>query len=403
MPKNNITLKIEGLSSKGEGFAKIGEDKFYFPFTLQGDEVKAVLEEGKISGQYEIIKSAKERQKPICKHFEECGGCLLQHLNEAEYKKFKYEKAITAIRKAGFENDIEISFAPHFSRRKATVKFSEGKVGFYRRDSHEVIDLEECFVTDKDIFELIKKLKNFNQNILENFKQLSITKADSGLDVFIEIKEELSAEELNKITEFAKTNNINRVSIKIADKNRVVFESSKVSMNYGGFEVNMPSEYFLQPTQFGQNEITEFVIRNIKSAKKIVDLFSGAGTYSFPLSKFAKVHAVEGSEEMVSSFKSQKNITSEKRDLDRAALTPRELSAYDAAVINPPRTGALNQSKNLARSSVNRVVMVSCNPITFARDAKFFNEAGFRLKKAKAIDQFLWTEHLEIVAYFERD
>jgi len=182
----------------------------------------------------------------------------------------------------------------------------------------------------------------------------------------------------------------------------LIYESEKVRMNYGGNEIAMPPEYFLQPTSFGQEEITKFILANIKGAKRIVDLFSGAGTYSFPAAEKAKVHAVEESTEMVEAIKAKGKVTAEKRDLDKLPLTVKELSNYDLAIINPPRTGAFAQSKNLAKSSLKKIIMVSCNPFTFSRDAKLFKEAGFSLLNVKAIDQFLWTEHLEIVATFGR-
>jgi 23S rRNA (uracil1939-C5)-methyltransferase len=155
--------------------------------------------------------------------------------------------------------------------------------------------------------------------------------------------------------------------------------------------------------------MANLVLAHVGKAKRIADLFAGAGTFSLQLARLGRVHAVEGDGKAIAALdhaarntQGLKPVTSEKRDLFRRPLMTSELKVFDAVVFDPPRAGAEFQCKELARSIVKKVVAVSCNPLTLARDLALLVEGGYRITSVTPIDQFLWTSHVEIVATLEK-
>ena len=150
-------------------------------------------------------------------------------------------------------------------------------------------------------------------------------------------------------------------------------------------------------------------VEAVRGAKKIGDLFCGAGTFTFPLATVAPVLAADASAAGIAALKAGmgsarglKAITAEARDLFRRPLAPWDLRGCDAIVLDPPRAGALEQTRQIAGTKAHTVVYVSCNPVTFARDARVLIEAGFRLEQVTPVDQFLWSAHVELVGVFRR-
>ncbi len=147
----------------------------------------------------------------------------------------------------------------------------------------------------------------------------------------------------------------------------------------------------------------------LKGAKHIADLFAGCGTFAFVLAERARVHAVELEGAMLDALlvaaratSGLKPVTAEKRDLFKRPLTPLELNGFDAVLLDPPRVGASAQVNRISQSRVKRVAYVSCNAASFARDAHMLVEGGFRMGPVTPVDQFLWSEHIELFAVFER-
>ncbi|HMK67878.1 MAG TPA: class I SAM-dependent RNA methyltransferase, partial [Stellaceae bacterium] len=176
----------------------------------------------------------------------------------------------------------------------------------------------------------------------------------------------------------------------------------------GGVAVDVPPEGFLQASIEAERLLMELVLAGVGDAKRIVDLHAGLGTFTFALAARAKVLAVDGSRSAMAALSAAasraglaQGIATETRDLDARPLLADELRPFDAAIFDPPRAGAAAQSAALASSAVARVVAVSCNPATFARDARLLVDGGYRLTRVIPIDQFIWSPHLELVAYFE--
>ena len=177
---------------------------------------------------------------------------------------------------------------------------------------------------------------------------------------------------------------------------------------FGKAKVTPPPGAFLQATEHGEKALLNAVREIIGDASRVVDLFAGCGTFSLPLAETAEVHAVEGLRDMMKALdqgwrqsKGLKRVTTETRDLFRNPIIASDLR-YDAAVIDPPRAGAEAQALELAQSKIPNIAFVSCNPVTFARDAATLIRADYQLEWVQVVDQFRWSSHIEVVGKFTR-
>ncbi|TIP90357.1 MAG: class I SAM-dependent RNA methyltransferase, partial [Mesorhizobium sp.] len=178
---------------------------------------------------------------------------------------------------------------------------------------------------------------------------------------------------------------------------------------FGDIAVAVPPGAFLQATEAAEQAMADIVGRHLARAKKIADLFAGCGSFALRLAAKSEIHAVEGDAAALLALdrafrfaSGLKRVTSERRDLFRRPLTFKELNAFDGIVFDPPRAGAEDQSKQIARSDVPLVAAVSCNPVTLARDLRILIDGGYALKSVTPIDQFLWSPHVEAVALLEK-
>ena len=240
--------------------------------------------------------------------------------------------------------------------------------------------------------------------------EILITDYENGVEIMLNLKNEPTLHENKILQEFIKNDqNIILLSYSINNGEPFLFfQKILPTLTFdNGAKIELASNIFLQATLDGQRAITNIVVKNLKSCKKVLDLYCGIGTYTFPLSTYTKVHSVEGSQRMIDILnKNIKNnklfdkITTECRNLVNSPLLKNELNCYDGIVINPPRNGAKAQCEQIAKSNVKNVVMVSCNPQTFAIDANELRLAGYRLTTLTGIDQFYKTQHLELVGTF---
>ena len=360
---------------------------------------------------------ADNTQTPPCTHYGTCGGCSLQHLSQSAYYSFKKELILNIIDEIGLDNNIvsDVVKIGQHSRRRADFKIEvvkgEIKIGFYAAKSHDVVEINQCPVSENSLVQFLPKLKNILSSLKKPgaVKSVSVTDLDNGLDVIVITKTPLKASDKQKLLNAAKEHNIIRLSEKEDNKRaNCIFDSNMAKVNFSNYEVELPVGAFLQATIKGQNEITHIVKKFANDSKKIADLFSGCGTYSFPLvDKADYIACYEGGYEMVMATNNTANkygiankLLAKNRDLFTDPLNDSELNNFDAVVINPPRAGAQNQAKQIAKSTVAKIIMVSCSPSSFKKDAKILLKGGYKLTKVIPIDQFYWSGHLELVAIF---
>jgi 23S rRNA (uracil1939-C5)-methyltransferase len=412
MPTEPVQLHIQRLGAQGDGIAVHDGQQVFVPFTLPGETVLAEID-GDRARVLEILAAAPDRAAPRCSHYGECGGCSLQHLSDDAYANFKRDHLAMHLSYAGIKAEIAPTImAPPHSRRRAVFAAHRANggvaIGFHGRRSHRIIPISDCAVIRPALQALLPGLQAIAAIAApaRDALTLAATETLTGIDLAITgASPTLSADRRAAIIQAADKLSLARLSI----NGEVAMERTPPILRMGGVDVVPPPGGFLQATQESETAMVGLVCEALEGAARVVDLFSGAGTFTLPLAANASVHAVEGEVaglqalgRAIRKVQGIKPITTEKRDLFRQPLNQIDLSRFDAAVIDPPRAGAEVQTRELALSGIRKVAMVSCNAQTFVRDLKIMLEAGFRLKQLTPIDQFLWSPHVEIVAALKR-
>jgi 23S rRNA (uracil1939-C5)-methyltransferase len=407
-----IDVTIRKLGAGGDGLA---DGPLYIAGALPGETVR-VRRAGKERARLiDVIVAAPTRAEPACAHFAVCGGCTAQHMDDASYVAWKTGIAKTALAARGFDLALApmLRIAPGTRRRaELAAKRVEGGVvlGFHETASDAIVDLAMCSVLDPAIVALLPKLRAFLEEHLRGNEaaDLHVTRADNGFDLLLTGRT-LDTRKRMAYADFAAANNIVRVAWRSAPDAtaEIVALHENPRIAFGTVDVVPPPGAFLQAARPAEAAIASEIAVAVGRAKRTIDLFAGLGTFGFPL--IGRVHAVEGDYAAVAamqdaaraSFRAGR-FTAEARDLDRRPFLPEELEPFDAAIFDPPREGAAEQARQLAQSEVPVIVAVSCNPVTFARDARTLADGGYTLERVVPVDQFLWTSHLELVAVFRK-
>ena len=343
----------------------------------------------------------------------------MQHLEPMEYRQFKSDQLANIMRSLGIENSVlapMVEVGGHSRRRvefKVAVRKKEIRIGFFAKRTLDVVALEECWTSKAALVSLLPALKACLESLKKPglIKAVSLTVLEAGLDVIITTLKPLKENDQEKLVGFAEAEGFSRLSVQSAGEGfHCLHDTQKSTIKFGGIELNLPIGAFLQATAEGESAITRFVLQHLQDCKNVADLYAGCGTYSFPLVQNIKsVSSYEGSEELSQAMYNaavnsnlMPQLTTSTRDLFKRPLRPQELDCFDGIVINPPRNGALPQIRNIAKSNVAKVVMVYCNPSTFKRDLSHLIDSGYKVISAQAIDQFIWSDHLETVAYLKR-
>lgn len=297
------------------------------------------------------------------------------------------------------------------TRRRATLKAKKGEggvaLGFHAAGTHDICDLHECLVLTPRLVALVPRLREMLEALLRagDFAELRLADTDGGVDLSLRWQRGSDAATVAELARWAAKLKLARV----ARHAETLIELARPSMRLGKAEMFLPSEAFLQPTREGEAALQSFVLAALAGARHVADLFSGCGTFALALAERARVHAVEIDAAMLGALAAAarttpglKPVTTEKRNLFRRPLSEAELSAFDAVCLDPPRAGALAQAKSLARAKVRRIAYVSCDADSFARDARLLIDGGYRLACVLPVDQFLWSDHIELAASFER-
>ncbi|OWV71851.1 RNA methyltransferase [Rhizobium sp. R634] len=412
------TVTIEKLGAQGDGVASSATGPVYVPFALPG-ETAAIA---RVKGHGTIMSIATpspDRQEPPCRHFGPdglngtCGGCTLQHLADAPYRAFKRQLVIDALKSKGLTPEVgEVVPARPGERRR--VVFAARKtekdmlIGFNQAESHHIVAIEECPISSAGIIARLPAIKAIAASLATGAEpfRIAVLETLSGLDVAADEVKKLSDQQRRKAIETVLSlRGIARVTV----NGEILVEPSKPLIDFGGVPVSPPPGGFAQATKPAEEAMAELVLAHAGKAKRIADLFAGAGTFSLGLARIGRVHAVEAEAKALAALdhaarntQGLKPVTVEKRDLFRRPLMTQEFKPFDIVVFDPPRAGAEFQCKELARSAVKKIAAVSCNPLTLARDLAILVEGGYRITSVTPIDQFLWTSHVEVVATLEK-
>jgi len=419
--RREIELVIDRLGGGGDGIGTVEDHRVYVPFAAPGDRVRARL--GRPEGQayrgefVELAQPGPNRREPPCPHFGPCGGCQVQHLAPPVYAEWKRGLLVSALARGGLETEIApLVETPPRSRRRASLAARHGRsgvfLGFNEAGSSRIVDLTDCVVLRPEITALLPPLRTILADILpENAgADVAVTLLDDGIDLVVEAEAGPDLHRREKLAGFAAAQDLARLSWRGTDgfTDPVAHRRAGV-VHFDGVPVAVPPGGFLQASAEGEAALTKLVRDGVGQAKRIADLFCGAGTFALPLARGAQVTAIDGEAASVEALATAarrggrgERITAQRRDLFRQPLTAAELRGFDAVVFDPPRAGARDQAEALAASAVPVVVAVSCNPSSLARDARILVDGGYRLERATPVDQFLWSPHLEAVAVFRR-
>ncbi|KIC49812.1 class I SAM-dependent RNA methyltransferase [Tateyamaria sp. ANG-S1] len=400
------TVTIERMGQQGDGIAP---GPIYAPMTLPGEVVT-----GKVDGTHltdiRIVTPSPDRVSPPCSHFRSCGGCQLQHASGDLVADWKREVVAGYLKHAGLEADVRPTItSPAQSRRRASFAARRTKkgamAGFHGRKSDTIVQVPNCILITPTLRTALPMCEDLAVAGASRKAALSITvtESDTGPDVAVTGGKPLDGTLRITLAALCEQHRLARLTW----DGELIGMRAPPGQSMGTARVVPPAGAFLQATEHGQQTLTDLVCSIVSSAKSVVDLFAGCGTFALPLAETVEVHAVEGDSDMMIALDAGwrqaaglKRVTTETRDLFRRPLLPDELARFDAVVIDPPRAGAVAQMAELARAQVPVIAHVSCNPQTFARDAETLCNAGYLLDWVQPVDQFRWSTHVELVGAF---
>ncbi|MDI3337774.1 class I SAM-dependent RNA methyltransferase [Defluviimonas aestuarii] len=401
-----MKLTIERLGHLGDGIAP---GPVFVPMALPGEVVEGEVADGRMAAP-KIIETSPDRVKPACLHYRTCGGCALMHAADGFVADWKVEVVRTALAAQG----LEASFRPVItsasqSRRRATLAGRRTKkgalVGFHGRASGAIVGIPGCRLLHPDLMETLPHLADVTMLGASRKGELAltVTRTEGGVDLAVFGGKLLEQSLFSDLAQLAERTNLARLTW----NGEIIANHHPAAQRFGQVVVVPPAGAFLQATADGEAALVTAVREAVGTASLIADLFAGSGTFALPLAERAEVHAVEGEAAMLKALdagwrqaQGLHKVTTEARDLFRRPLMPDELKRFEAAVIDPPRAGGVAQTRELAAANVPVIAAVSCNPITFARDARILTEAGYGLDWIQVVDQFRWSPHVELVARF---
>ncbi|WP_444667771.1 class I SAM-dependent RNA methyltransferase [Cereibacter changlensis] len=404
-----MIVTIERLGHLGDAIAQGPSGTIFVPQVLPGEVV-----EGEVTGDRmaapKILTPSSDRVRPPCVHFRTCGGCLLQHASDPFVEGWKQEVVRSALQGQGLEASFRpMHVSPPRSRRRATLSGRRTKggalIGFHARASDVLVAIPNCILLDPELMAAFPALEALVITGGSRSAELSltVTRSLAGPDVAVTGGKPLDSDLRLALARVTAEHGIPRLTW----DGEVVALHTAPMQQMGEARVAPPPGGFLQATPQGEAALLEAVSEAIGDARKVIDLFAGAGTFALPLASRAEVHAVESDPAMMQALDKGwrnatniKRVTTETRDLFRRPLEPDEFRHVDAVVIDPPRAGAEAQMTTLAKSGVPVIAAVSCNPVTFARDARILLAGGYRLDWVQVVDQFRWSAHVELAARF---
>jgi 23S rRNA (uracil1939-C5)-methyltransferase len=391
---------IVRIAARGDGVTADGR---HAAFAAPGDRLDA---DGRVHpGPHHAV--------PPCRHFPTCGGCTLQHVDDTAYAAFVADRITGALLAQGVKPPpfAPTHVSPPRSRRRASLRAEKrGRrvlIGFNEGSSHRIVDMTECHILAPELFALVAPLRDLLGTLLDDKKgaDVGMTLIDQGVDLALGKVTADSLAAAEALTDFAQQFALARLTLDDGYGPQTRWEPEPATITLGGAAVPLPPGSFLQATADGEAALVAAVREATAGATRVADLFAGLGT--FALSLPGKVYAAEAGRDAVLALKAAAGIAGrtmlvEHRDLYRRPVTASDLDRFEAVILDPPRAGAAEQVAQIALCSVPRLAYVSCNPSSFARDAKFLIEAGYALERITPVGQFRWSTHVELCGSFVR-
>jgi 23S rRNA (uracil1939-C5)-methyltransferase len=408
-------LEINRLGRRGDGIADTPEGPLYVAYALPGETAEVDTWPGHPDRRrlVRIDAASAERVAPICPHFGTCGGCAMQHWDAAHYRDWKRGLVLEALSWAGIDAPVDDVIDAHGEgRRRAVFHARRGQrdvleVGFAAPRAHRVVAIDRCPILAPSLEGAVAAAWTLAETLEPARKPLDIqvTATDAGLDIDVRGSGPLSTPRAVTLAQIAERLKLARLT----RHGELVAQRAVPTLSIGRARVALPPGSFLQATGAGEAALAALVLQACGEATRIADLFAGVGPFALRLAERARVTAIDSDRDAIAALKRAaettaglKPVETETRDLFRRPLIAAELKRYDCVVFDPPRQGAEAQARALAASAVPAIVAVSCNPMTFARDARILVDGGYRLARITPVDQFRYSFHVELVARFAR-
>jgi 23S rRNA (uracil1939-C5)-methyltransferase len=419
---------VERIGGQGDGVMTTAQGRFYVPYTVPGDRVRVRVGKAKGAGHAaelsEVIAPGPDRVEPPCPHFHACGGCALQQLAPAAYAAWKRESVVAALARQGLDSSVVaplVATPPGTRRRAEFVARRVGMgvlVGFHEAGSRRIVDLGACLVLHPRLVALLAPLRALLLPLLQPGASVDAkaTLADNGADLVLSGPLESGGPARMRLADFATALDLARLTLearseapgdKVGD---TVVERRQPIIAFAGISVVLPPGGFVQASPAAEAVLVAESLTVLAGQGRIADLYSGLGTFALPLARAgAMVRAFDADAPALAALRAaaigaglSPRLEVEARDLARRPLPAVDLDRFDAVLFDPPRAGAPEQAKEIARSRVALAVGVSCDATSFARDARHLTAGGFRLERVVPVDQFLWTPQVELVGVFRR-
>lgn len=363
-----------------------------------------------------MLNTPHSRQTAPCPHFGLCGGCALQHLNDEAYSLHKTQMIRKELDLKGLTS-VTVNkplLIPAGQRRRCNLKAMRLHdvihLGYHEVKSHSIVQIEQCPLVAPQLETLLAPLRVLLKSLLRNKQKvdLFLLTTDTGIDLILDGITAFTLEQTQKIIRFCEAERVARFSLRHKNGLEPVVTFVEPAIAYDGISVACQADGFTQASKMADDILTQLVLQYMPApTKRALDLFCGRGTFCLPLSRHARVDGYELDAKALQGLEKAKNKASRplqlfSRNLFEDPLDEKELKPFDFVVLNPPRAGAQHQCRILSQSTVARIVMVSCDPKTFARDAAILIQGGYELENVTPVDQFLWANHVEVVGCFEK-
>ncbi len=417
------TVKIDSVGSLGDGLVMSGVDRLYIPFALKAEvlKIKRVFKrsDGFECKIVEIIQKSKDRATPVCNHYEKCGGCNLQHMNAIAQRDFKRNIIQTAFKNRAIMHKVSdpimtggLRIRARFAVKKVGKKFIGG---FYKQKSNVIEPISDCHIIHPLVFQTFKDFLNIIDNFSNaTFFDFHITTIDNKCEVVIypdsNFKLSLTQREIlsDAITQF----NLSAIYIYSDGHIEPVCVKENLQLKLNGVLIQLPPATFLQPSVEGREILTKKILDALGSkftelkTIRVADLFCGFGGFSIPISTVCRVDCFDSCARSIASLHKcsaqLSKLTAFQRDLEILPLRQEELQNYNCVILNPPRFGAKTQVNFLKDASLDLIIYISCNHVSFVKDCLVLQEGGYTLKSTLPIDQFISSTHIECISIFER-
>jgi len=404
-------VTIDAIGHRGDGVARTADGPLYVPFALPGEEV-LVERQGQRGRLVDVLTPSPHRTEPPCRHFGRCGGCALQMLPVAGTRRLKRDFVVAALAKEGIATEVaETAGVNPSSRRRAVLTAIRAGIGvllgYNERQSNKIVDIEECPILAPALADRILATRPLLARFVSGQKPVRVTAlmTAGGLDLDLQGAASAPPRSLPALADEAAALGIARLSI----DGEPLLTLAEAQIAVSGVPLVPPPGAFVQASAETEAIMTELVTAHLAGAKRAADLFAGCGPFALALARHMPVRAVESSAPALTALAASarrarglRPIETERRDLFAFPLAPAELAAFDAVVFDPPRAGARAQAEALAASRVPRIAAVSCNPASFARDARLLCDGGYRLERVVPVDQFVFSAETEVVGLFGR-